>query len=321
MSSPAGVRVSACALLLALAGWLVACGGSVAGPAPTASVPTSPAPTPGAPTPPSSGGGSTSSPAIEHVVLVVEENHSYESVIGNGAMPYLNGLAPHYSLATQYYANTHPSIGNYFMLTTGGSITNDDSFTGTVTVNNLARMLNAAGKSWKVYAESLPSAGYLGGDAYPYVQRHNPFAYFSDIVNDPAQANKIVPFTQFATDLAAGSLPDFALVVPNILDDAHDGTLAQSDTWLSAHIGPLVNSSTFAQTLLIVVYDESIDTDSAHGGGHVAAVLAGGVVKPSYRSSTLYQHSSLLRLIAEKLSLGTAPGAAADAPQMSEFFP
>src|SRR5215471_19366349 len=56
-------------------------------------------------------------PPAGHVVIVVEENHSYSSVIGNSAMPYLNGLASQYGLATQYYANTHPSIGNYFMMT------------------------------------------------------------------------------------------------------------------------------------------------------------------------------------------------------------
>ncbi|HWR35716.1 MAG TPA: hypothetical protein VN622_07600, partial [Clostridia bacterium] len=65
-------------------------------------------------------------PASGHVFVVVEENHSYSSAIGNSSMPYLNSLAAKYGLATQYYANTHPSIGNYFMLTTGQIITNDD---------------------------------------------------------------------------------------------------------------------------------------------------------------------------------------------------
>jgi len=34
-------------------------------------------------------------------------------------MPYLNGLINQYGLGTQYYANTHPSIGNYFMFDDG----------------------------------------------------------------------------------------------------------------------------------------------------------------------------------------------------------
>src|SRR3954451_1063778 len=88
-------------------------------------------------------------PVSSHVVLVMEENHSYESVIGNWSMPYLNGLAQKYGLATQFYANTHPSIGNYFMLTTGQIITNNDNFSGTVSANNLARQIIAGRKSWK----------------------------------------------------------------------------------------------------------------------------------------------------------------------------
>src|SRR5579864_1951969 len=93
------------------------------------------------------GGGSSSSsilqtpvpsgqPTFSHVVLVMEENHSYSEVIGNSAMPYLNSLASKYGLATQYFANAHPSIGNYFMLTTGQIETIDDGFTGTISDDN-----------------------------------------------------------------------------------------------------------------------------------------------------------------------------------------
>src|SRR5438309_11241973 len=78
-------------------------------------------------------------PQFGHVVVVVEENSSYSEVIGSSDMPYLNSLAKQYGLATQYFANTHPSIGNYFMLTTGQIITNDDSYTSTVDVDNIVR--------------------------------------------------------------------------------------------------------------------------------------------------------------------------------------
>jgi hypothetical protein len=62
--------------------------------------------------PPSSG-----VPPLSHVFIVVEENTDYADVIGGSAMPYLESLAQEYGLATQYYADTHPSIGNYFMTT------------------------------------------------------------------------------------------------------------------------------------------------------------------------------------------------------------
>jgi hypothetical protein len=82
-------------------------------------------PRPGPPPPPTG-----NVPHFDHVVLVVEENSSYADVIGSSEMPYLNSLASQYGVATQYFANTHPSIGNYFVLTTGQIVTNDDSFTG-----------------------------------------------------------------------------------------------------------------------------------------------------------------------------------------------
>ena len=109
------------------------------------------------------------------------ENASYSDVIGAASMPYLNSLAQKYALTTNYYANTHPSIGNYFMLTTG------DPYeprlvqrTASTELDNVVRELTAAGKTWKSYAESLPSVGYLGSDQL-LLHRHNPMSYFSDV--------------------------------------------------------------------------------------------------------------------------------------------
>src|ERR1700757_5207503 len=145
----------------------------------------------------------TTVPSSTHVFLLVEENHSYSSVIGSSSMPYLNSLASKYGLATQYYANTHPSIGNYFMLTAGAIITNNDSFCGTITNDNIVRHLMNAAKTWKSYAESLPSVGYTGCGSGAYVKRHNPFAYFSDVANS-SEKNNLVPFTQFSKDRING---------------------------------------------------------------------------------------------------------------------
>lgn len=256
-----------------------------------------------------------------HVVVVLEENHSYSSVIGNPAMPYLNSLASQNTLATQYYADTHPSIGNYFMMTTGQIITNDDSFMSTISADNIVRHLLSAGKTWKSYAENLPAAGYTGGDAYPYVRHHNPFSYFSDVANSSVQKYNLVPFTQFAADLNNNQLPEFSYIIPNMLDDGHDGSLNQSDAWLQSHIAPLLSNPTFQKDgLLIIVYDESFDTDTAAGGGHIAMVMAGPLVKKGYKSTSFYQHQSLLKTALQALGVGSYPGAAASAPAMADAF-
>jgi acid phosphatase len=255
-----------------------------------------------------------------HVFIVTEENTNYANVIGNASMPYLNGLAQQYGLATQYYGNTHPSIGNYFELSTGQIITNNDSYSTIVTVDNIVRQLLAAGKTWKSYAEDLPSVGFTGATSGKYARKHNILALLSDVVNDPVQVNNLVPFTQFATDLANGTLPHFSNIVPNLCNDAHDCSLGTADTWLKNNIDPLIQSARFQQDgLLIIVFDESAN-DNTHGGGRIVWVTVSAKAKRGYQSTTLYQHQSTLRLMLKGLGVTAFPGAAASAPDMDEFF-
>jgi hypothetical protein len=266
-------------------------------------------------------------PRSRHVVMVMEENQSYATVVGNtSSWRNLNDLIANGSLATNYYANTHPSIGNYFELTTGQLLTNNDNSTQVWNVDNMARRMLAAGVSFKIYAEDI-SRGYVGGNRGPYLIRHDPYAMLSDIANNAAVANRVIwPFTQFATDVANGTLPEFSFIVPNIQDDAHNGTPHQADIWLQSKvILPLSNSPAFVpggDGVLVVDFDEAANSDGRHGGGRVPAVLWGPKVKPGYTqtSNTVYQHPSMLRTIMETLGLPNPPGAAAGAPSMGEFF-
>jgi phospholipase C len=262
-------------------------------------------------------------PASKHVVVVLEENHSYSSMIGSSSMPYLNSLASKNTLATNYYANTHPSIGNYFMLTTGQIITNNDGYSGTVSSDNLVRRIITAGKTWKSYAENLPSTGYTGGDVSLYSKHHNPFAYLSDVANSSNQRQNLVSFTHFKTDLANNQLPDFSLVIPNKCHDAHDCSLSTADSWLKANIGPLLSTAAFrpgGDGILMIVTDESSSSDGAHGGGHVSMVVVGPKVKHGYKSTTFYQHQSALRTILNALGITTYPGASRSAVSFSNMF-
>jgi acid phosphatase len=270
-------------------------------------------------------------PVVAHVFVLVEENHSYSSIIGNPAMPFTNSLAQQYSLATQYYGNRHNSLPNYFMLTVGDLVTTDDTYTGTVTADNVARAVTAAGKSWKIYADSLPSVGYLGPTVIPYGKDHNPFTYFSDVLNSSSQAANVVPFAQLATDMQNGTLPAYSMIVPDFANDGHDcpneasnctdtDKLAHIDSWIQTNVGPLINSSAFSNSVLIYTWDESSIDDMAHGGGHVPTILIGSPVRKGFQSTTLYQHQSTLRLTMELLGITDRPGASASATDMSEFF-
>lgn len=266
-------------------------------------------------------------PTFGHVAIVVEENTNYSSVTSS-SMPYLFGLMNQYGLATQYYANTHPSIGNYFMLTTGQILTNDDSKTPSnfaVSADNVVRELINAGKTWKAYAESLPSVGYTGGDTTSgggqYYVRHVPIAYLTDVQNSSTQKQNLVPFTQFAQDLAANALPSFSFITPNGCNDAHDCSLGTADSWLKTNIDPLIKNAAFQRDgLLIVVFDES-DTDNTNGGGRVVcALISPAFSKLAFQSTTTYQHQDVLRLALEGLGVKVFPAASSSASNMKEFF-
>jgi len=294
-----------------------ACGGS----SKTAST-TTPTPTPTPPAPPT-----PQMPTSRHVVVVMEENQSYSTVAGNAtSWPHFNALLKLGGQATNYYADAHPSIPNYFMLTTGQTLTINDSSTTVWNVDNIARRMLAANVTFKVYAEGV-TQGYLGGDTGLYVIRHNPFAMLSDVAGNAQVAKQVIqPFSQFLTDAANNALPAFSFIVPDLNDDAHNGTPLAADAWLQSNvISPLAAVPAFqtgGDGLLIVDFDEAAITDTTHGGGHVIAGFWGPIAKAGYTqaSATVYQHESMLRTLMEVLGLSNYPGAASTAPDMSEFF-
>ena len=272
-------------------------------------------------------------PHSDHVVVMMVENHSYSQVIGNTNMPYLNSVIQQYGLATNYDANSHYSIPNYFWITTGKYVTLNDGSQSVYNVDNVTRYLLAAGKTWKAYEESIPSAGYTGPTVEPYEKNHDPFVFFSDVVNS-SQVMNVVPYEQLATDISSSQLPNYSFITPNSSHDGHTKNLAVMDQWLSANLPTILNSPYFqpgGDGILFITFDESLDSDCAPlatcpslpengGGGHVATIVIGPNVKPGYQSSTFYQHPSVLKTALVALGISTAPAAASTAPAMSDFF-
>ena len=99
------------------------------------------APAPVAPPPPSAPPPPPPAPVqINHIVLVVLENHGFNTIFNNPAAPYLNSLATKYALAANYFGNSHGSLKDYFMLTTGVAASENGSFIGLYMDDNLVRV-------------------------------------------------------------------------------------------------------------------------------------------------------------------------------------
>jgi len=271
---------------------------------------------------------------FSNVFVVGMLQKDYSSVFGSTVtMPFLDSIAKLGARAANYFGNTSPSVGNFFTLVAGDTVTNNDTTSVVFTGDNLVRQLMAAGKTWKSYAENLPSAGYVGPDQGLYVRRHNVFTLLSDVISDTSRAKKLVPFTQLQADITAGTLPNFGMIIPNECNNTNTSStnaacgLANADTWLRTNLTPLLATPAFqagGNGLLIIVFDRA-STNHANGGGQVAWVAVGPRVKSGYVSgiatpTTFFQHQSTLSLIQSALGLTGTLGMTATARSMSEFF-
>jgi acid phosphatase len=230
-------------------------------------------------------------PQFAHVIVVVFENKDVGSILGSKDAPTFNAYARRYARLTRYFGVTHPSLPNYLALVSGSTqgITTDCTDC-VVSGSSLADSLEAAGRSWKTYAEGLPAAGFLGGASGLYAKKHDPFAYFRTIINGPGRRARIVPLTQLAVDLRGGSLPDFALVVPNLCNSMHDCPVRTGDSWLRATVPPLLR---LPKTAVFIIFDEG----SPQGRNQVAALVLGTAVRPRSRFAAVTGHYGLLRTV------------------------
>jgi phosphatidylinositol-3-phosphatase len=279
-------------------------GGSAAGPA-SGSASASAAPKPTTPTAATttSAAPAPSVPRWDHVVVVVEENHSYADIIGRPDAPYLNSLAGQGALFTSSFAVAHPSEPNYLALFSGSTQgIGDDSCPHTFASPNLGAQLRSAGLGFAGYSEGLPAAGSTVCSAGQYARKHSPWVDFSTV---PASAN--LPFSAFPADHA--TLPTVSLVIPDLADDMHDGTVAQGDTWLRAHLDGYAQWARTHHSLLVVTWDE----DDYSQANQVPTIIAGAGVRPG-RYAERVDHYSVLRTLETAYGLppiGNAASAAA----------
>ena len=225
-------------------------------------------------------------PLPSHVVIVMEENHSYSEIIGSSQAPYINTLASQGALFTSSYAVSHPSEPNYLAIFSGSTqgVTGDNCPL-TFKVSNLGNELITASKTFTGYSEGLPSPGSKVCTSGEYARKHVPWTDFSDLSSSVNQ-----PFTAFPTSYA--NLPTVSFVIPNLLDDMHDGTIQQGDSWLNQHLSGYANWAKTNNSLLIITWDE--DDNSA--GNHVATIFVGPMVKPGKYSEKI-SHYNVLRTI------------------------
>ena len=246
-------------------------------------------------------------PAFDHIVVVIEENHSFSDIIGSAAAPNINALAATGAnivnastdptgQTSGSHAVRHPSQPNYLELYSGSNQgTVQDGHPGSsgepfsspppFTTPNLGAALRNAGLSFATYSQGLPSVGFDGDSSGDYKRKHNPVANWMNNISPtanqlPSTVNQ--PFTAFQAIAASpgsfANLPTVSFVVPDQQNDMHDGTIQQADAWLKANI--IDTYLAWAKThnsLLIVTWDEDGDNTATN---QIATIFAGAKVNP-----------------------------------------
>jgi len=231
-------------------------------------------------------------PRYDHVLMVIMENHSAQNIIGNPAAPYINSLATSGASMTQSFAITHPSQPNYIALFSGAlNGVLDNTCPNTLTAENLGSELIGANLSFIGYSESLPSPGYTGCTSGPYARKHNPWVNFTNV---PAASNQ--PLTSLPTDFA--TLPTVSIVVPNLNNDMHDGTIGQADTWLRTNIDGYLQWAKQHNSLLVLTWDE----DDNNAGNRIPTIFAGAGVRTGQYPEHI-DHYSVLRTLQDMYGL------------------
>ncbi len=246
-------------------------------------------------------------PPLDHVIVVIMENKSYDQV---RTAAYTASLITNYSTCTNSFAVTHPSQPNYIALWAGSTlgVVNDacPAPGSPYSAENLGHACEVAGRSWRAYSEGLPNVGdpVCATAGNSYTRKHDPWTDFANLDHTRER-----PYTDLAVDIAAHTLPNLAFVVPNNCDNTHDCAVATGDAWLAANL-PAMISAVGPNGVVILTWDE----DNNLSGNHILTVFAGPTVRTGYASTATVTHYGILRTIGDALGLPPIGAAVSAAP-------
>ena len=284
------------------------------------------------------------SSAIQHVFVIVMENHDSTQIYGNSSSaPYINNtLIPAYARSTNFndeLSLSIPSEPHYVWMEAGTNAFSDHTFSGdsdpsstnstSSTAHVVTQIKNATnGVTWRSYQEGLNgstgscpihSSGF-------YAAKHDPFVFFKDVAGNPPSASNAYcaahhrAYSSLATDLAAGDVASYTFITPNLCNDMHgasgcpdSNTIRSGDTWLKNELPRLISYVNANAGVIFITWDEGSSTLK------MPFLAIGPGVKAGYTGTVSYTHSSLVKSIEAILALPTL-STVSSANTLSDLF-
>lgn len=248
--------------------------------------------------------------APDHIIIVIEENHGYDQIIGNNTAPYINKLAEEAAVFTDSHGVTHPSQPNYLALYSGTTmgIPGDQCLNDTTTpftTPNLGAALLKNGYTFKGFAQTMPAPGYLEcsylksdlTDETLYARKHTPWVNWQGNKENNIPDSLSMPMTAFPKNF--DQLPTVSFVIPDQDHDMHNigapgdsAAISRGDTWLKENLGAYVEWAKTHNSLLILTFDE----DQFTLKNHILTLFAGANIKPGKYAERV-NHYVMLRTL------------------------
>jgi hypothetical protein len=282
-------------------------------------------------------------PLFEHVFVIVMENTSLASLQKSTTTPYLQGLMQTAAWSADYHGVTHPSLPNYIALTSGspgvqmdgtsdvscdcdpeGKTCNMCSTLSTLLTKcgcaqpaqHIGDQLEAAGKNWKNYGQSMGTACNLTSNG-AYAARHLPFLYYDNVQTNSTRCGQhVVDYSSFAADLA--NAPSLVFIAPDLDHDMHGTGLLQGaaditagDSWLASNIPTITSSAAYKSGgVIFIVWDEDDLSGTLAKDDPIPMLVLSPYAKTGgYSSMTHGDHYALLATMEDGLRLSRLGGA------------
>jgi hypothetical protein len=278
----------------------------------------------------SSSAGSAAVPAVDRKVMVIAfENETHSAVLGSASAPYLTAVSRHYGTATHMdagYPIACPSLAGYLLITSGsryGICDDDPPSNHRLSGDNVFRQVVASGRSWRAYAEHLPTACPTGNRG-TFAVRHVPSAYYtSEATRCRTRTVELGTAARGAlhSDVVTGRLPSYSFVTPDLCHDMHGlrgvcpTSIALGDRWLKSWLPQVVAGPDYraGRLVVIVTFDEGSSSSN-----RIPTVVLSPRTK-GLRAATPFTHCSTLRTTEELLGLPLLR-CARTAPSMRSAF-
>lgn len=261
---------------------------------------------------------------IQTVFVIPFENKADTAIYGNTTdAPYINGLfaTANHALMFKDELPSLDSEPHYVWMEAGTNAFTDHTFTtdndssasnSTANTEHLVTQLKDAGIPWMSYQEGITAGTCPISSTGQYATKHDPFAFFQDVVGSPPSASNTYcadhhkPYSAFVNDLAGG-LTGYVFITPNLCHDMHGAITCPSgitsspnikagDTWLSQELPRIIEYANMHNAVIFLTWDEGSSTN-------VIPFLALGSHVKVGASTVMYTHSSLLKTTEEILGV------------------